>query len=521
MIQVFENRFDTGYLELLSQKLDVKSLKRSAIQITRDDKVKYFTDPDTNEVIKLDKAVKIDFCGFAATTLLGTNMEEMKKDIEIVYPRKAGRIIQLKTDISRKFKALLDPATVLGFNRNGMYLQIRFCFPYLYADFCISLMRAENSVIWNAKIDHEVSFKGNAPISPEEWEDSNLYRSQQASLKQIALLCMGNKSFSRVKDYDKATNTMETRFAVIPIPVCVLIINDVAITDSYMYAKVTDDHLAFNTPVNVVKRFRNKKDSERGKEDTCFMMLRQNFLYTFRHDLTMHADMASMFRETKPLGLMTVLPPEVANTQWQKKIDRIILRKKSTNKNYNPRAAEEVRDLKTWKENVVAKMNLCTRKIQAKKMQFDVSEMTLKIGREASKYCAEVRYKDELLFKLEQSNTLFCALAHYAYAKSANQEKKVQMHREYKSKAELRRAIIREMAAKSRIKTKAVKASELFKILFDAPPAWPWALRIPAKNITIRASEVHKAAYKSKEGKKISCLEGLTILPENGMPLFY
>jgi hypothetical protein len=511
MIRTFENKFDTNYLRFLADKLELNSLKASAINITRKEKWKEYKSQVTKKTITLKKAIKIDFCGLASTTLLGTNMEEKAKDICAVYPEQSGEIIRLKTDISEKFRLLLTDETLDDLNQSGIYLQIRLCFPYLYADFPISLIRAEDSEIWNAKMDHEVVFSGNAPISSDEWRHSNLYDSQSGCLKEIARLCDKHRSFSRIEHYDMAINTLEARFAVIPVPVCVLMINDIAFSDAYIYAKVTDEnHLAFNTPVNAISQFSSAKGRKAKKEDTGFVMLRQNFLYIWRHDLTLYADMATRFRENTPYGLLTILPPDEVNAQWQKKIERIIERRKSMHPTYNPEAPREKERIREWKENVIKKMELNTRKIQDKGIVIDPSQLHIKIGRKAGEYYVDINYQSVPMFCLrkQSSNVLLCALTHFAFAACTGQDPK--MHRWYISRAQLKRQVIKEMGRKGRIKYPGVTKTNLFYSLFNALNKSQWTFNIPQANIRINDQhEIEKAKYTDRDKCERSCLDGL------------
>jgi hypothetical protein len=524
MIEVFENRFSIGYLQLLSRQLEISHLKKTAIELKRPEQLKELKTAGRKKSIPLNRAIKIDFCGFAASTLLGTNIEKIWDEAENMYGKDASRIMKLRRDIKKKFERLFDEEVLNDLNSNGIYLQVRFCFPYLYADFPISLMRAEDSNIWQAKLDHEISFSGNAPIAPSEWDRSDIYTSQIASLEALAGICKEHPSFAKTEEYDTAINTCETRFAVIPIPSCVLVINETAISDCYIYAKLTgdDDRLAFSTPVNVLRKFKDARARKGDKITPGYDMLRQNFLYIWRHDLTLYADMATDFKEKDPEGLTRIRPPwvkkgkkEEVNINWKKKIDRIIKKKKAINPGYDPNAPEEKRNIEIWTANVNTKFGLCTRKILHKSVRMDRSRLTVHISKKALVYRVSIRHEDEEIFvfaKPGDRSILFSAFAHFAYAKKIKCSKP-SMPEYYNAPTSLKTMIIRQLAVKKRIKKEGLDAESLFGILFKDSSLSGWEFLVDGKNIFMEDTEMHlreiNKAYYNKGADKKYCLDGL------------
>src|SRR5579859_413234 len=396
MIRTYANRYDPNYLKFLSKNLEPENLIATAVVAPRHELWKDYQSKKTNKIKELKKAVKIDFCGIACTTLLGTNRDKQEADIKVNYPDKYAEIVRLKEEVKKKFLHLFTDESVELFNTSGVYLKVRFCFPYLYSEFPLSIMRAEDSSIWKAALDHEVSFSGNAPVNSEEWADSNMYKSQIASLHEIVGICKRHPSFCITEDFPKVTNTMETRFAVIPIPSSVLMINNLIISDSYLYSKVADQqHLSINTPINVIDRYPSDMAMKAKKEDIGFRMLRQNFIYLWRHDLSLHADMATSFSQKSPEGLLKIKPPvkpgkrNIPNIDWQIKIERIKERKHELDKNYNPDDPSEKKMIAAFKSNLISKMELCSRSIPVK---MNSAKLFVNIGHEKAKFYVKLTY---------------------------------------------------------------------------------------------------------------------------------
>lgn len=520
MIQAFENRYDAAYLELLANKLSFDTLKSSALEIEREEQQKKFTPKGQQEPITLTKVIKIEFCGLAAGTLLGGNdIEEERREIEKIYPKDAARILNLRKEIRDKFEYLFSGRALEELNNGGIYLLIRFCFPYLYADFPISLMRAEDSLIWNAKLDHEVGFSENDPVSPGEWELSNVKAAQIASLEEIVKLCRQYEDFRQMTDYDMAVNTCETRFAVIPIPTCILIINDIAISDSYIYAKVTKEkRLLFNTPVNVTQRYLPGMPRKKENEAMSFQLLRQHFLYLWRHDLTMFADMATKFREYRPEGLLEIEPPMTDSGKpkpaidWEIKIDRIVAKKRRNNNEYDRKAPEEEERIEVWRANVIKKMKLSTNKILQRTIKLDQSKLEIKIDRKLLKYHVTITYNKRVIFvfdKKGENSILFSAITHFAYAKLKGLTPL--MYTNFKGKGELRRQITEQLGARKRIKDESIDADSLFDNLFRTSNHSGWEFLLPQENITLNEKYLHyfqRVTY-PVDGKNVGCLDGL------------
>ncbi len=507
MLEIFENRYDVRYLEMLLSLLDIDHLKRSAVAVERAENYKTYRASRHSPPEVLKRAVKIDFCGFASTTLLGATSKELAADIQAIYPEQFDRIMALRRSIHERFTLLLSKGCLKELNDAGMYLQIRFCFSYLYADFPISLMRAEDSNIWDARLDHQVSFSKNAPMTMDEWKDSFVYRSQMASLREVGRLCTANPSLVRTRMYDKMVNTFETRFAVIPIPMCLLLINGVAIADTYAYAKVSGgNHLAVSNPINLV-----------GHPGRTYNNWRQHFLYIWRHDLTMYADMCTRFEASHPAGVAELLPPVVPGTQkdpnidWKKKTDRIIQRRASLDRGYNPADPDEQRRIATWQQHVKEKMALATRKMRELPAVIDSGKLGIAIGKRDLKYYITLTYRGEAIFHMSKKvpSLAFCAIAHFAYAQMTGCSPV--MHQVvYKEKREFKRAIIKWLESGKRLKDGQFSMQLLFNALFNTGKGMSWEFSIPDDHIEFNtAGAVGKASYKGPDGEPISCFSGM------------
>jgi hypothetical protein len=503
MIRIFNHCFDIQYLELLADKLEFGNLKMSAIPLERKEHSKTYRPKPNDASIPFKGVIKIDFCGFAATTLLGEDSKELQEYIRVASFPKLASIVKLRTEIKQRFERILTDINLGKINKAGIYLQIRFCFSYLYSDYPISLMRAADKDIWDDQMSDVINFSKNAPMAAHEWRNSYLYRAQQASLTEIGRLCRKYPYFSRIRKYDEAINTLETRFAVIPIPIELLIINDAAIAEANIYSKVTHNHLPVGMPVTIVER-----------QDPVYEVWRQNFLYIWRHDLTMYADMCTNFSEKDPEGITTLIPPIVPGTEknnidWDKKIIRIANKRKTLDNSYDRHSPMETQRIKIWKKNVQDKMALNTRIMKEWPRKLEPSQLSIEIGRMGLYYYVKIKYTNEGIFEMQKPSPskAFCAVAHFARAQELGCDPN--MHTDVNGgRRELKKAIIHWLGSGTRIKDPSVAMEKLFEALFTSSGGTKWAFGIPKNKIVINVpAAIENAKYKTSDGSMKGCLK--------------
>lgn len=432
---IYSNRFSPSYLHDLALHLqDIEHLKKTALY-------------EEKEIggVTYTRCISIDFCGISASTLLFPNLDH--PDVDGIKPN--------RREVAKAFRDLFDQDLLLTLNgeksdtnadknKERFYLRVRFCFSYLYSDYPICLMKAEQKNVWKFQGDKPVDdFWVNKPLNNGELNNATIKDSQEHSLKGIIDILKDNEDLIILGGQEKKTNTIQVRFSVIPSPVCTLIINDTAYCDPYLYDKVKDDkQLSLVYPVNVFKAAINHPANENSK---AFDGIRRHFNYLWRHDLTLFCSDATKFSPSYLDGLSEILPPNLVQgpdgTNWAHKERRI--REKMRNiaqKEGRPPFFNESL-IKEWRDNLNAKFKVCTRKIEedlehgdkgnnnfSRNMPAPGKQTRIKIGMKRRFfyfhiYFAEINKECEYLKK--DSNLLYCLLAHYCYATLYGEKEKV------------------------------------------------------------------------------------------------
>src|SRR5437868_11769287 len=130
MPEIYKDRFDIKYLQEVSRQLELDELKANALVEDKRD--------GGGRTIN---CISINYCGIASNTLLGNTTFGVgaTDDPDVSY---------WKTVVSARFKHLLEPSTLNALMRDEFYLKIRFCLAYVYSDFPICLVKAEEIENW-------------------------------------------------------------------------------------------------------------------------------------------------------------------------------------------------------------------------------------------------------------------------------------------------------------------------------------------------------------------------------------
>jgi hypothetical protein len=511
---VYKHRFDPAYLELLAEKLYLPNLIASAVY-----------EPKEIKDVEYKRCIKIDFCGLAANTLLATNLDDV--DPATVEARKK---------IYRRFLELFNRKNLVMLNRlkekDRIYVKVRFCFSYLYSDYPICLMKAEQPEVWDNLTDNPVnSFYLNPPLSSGEFEGSSIHLSQKESLRKIYKIIAANKDLIILGGLEKKVNTVQVRFSPLPSPLCTLFINNEAFCDPYLYAKKKDkEQLSFKYPVHI---FHAKRDREN------FSEIQRHFHYLWRHDLTLFCGDATEFTPDNPAGLNTLRPPYDKQGNyiitWEHKIKRITEKQKEIAKKKKRKFKPDQEAIDRWKANVDRKLQLCTRKIsegfvppkektgmqeQTEKTARKPSPVarvkqtatTMTIGLNGKNFYFKISFQndiDECEFNEPKETLLYCVLAHYAFAKIKSTEERLLEPDLYKKSIYPKDKFMSQLILrlKSKLKNKSNPES-LFAMLFDL--SGQFSLKIPKANITFNTedfTQVNKATYKNKYKIKAGCLD--------------
>lgn len=241
-MKYFLNRQDPSYIEHLIEALDTASLIKSAVNATT---------PKNG----LNRCIHIDFCGISGSTLL------IEKKSALVVPA---------------FEQIFNNIETL--NKNGVYLKVRFIFPYLYSDFSFSLIAAEltpnRATIKDPK--YIPRFNDGIQITTSEYHASSAYINQYAALCHIESLINKNS----LKDRDNV-NSLQVRFATIPLNLCTLIINEECFSDPYLYSRKSRDITGLANKYPILHL-------EKGRNEFEFNCVVDDFRYLWNHPQTLY-----------------------------------------------------------------------------------------------------------------------------------------------------------------------------------------------------------------------------------------
>ena len=285
--RLFEDRFDPKYHEHLFNLLsDPDELCKYAIA---PGKTRTYADG------KFKKGIQIDFCGLAATTLLGVNIHGEEESPE-------------KKKISEKFHELLSVDSTERLAEKGFYLKIRFIFSYVYSSFAKSLIDAEASLSRPRGKDRQIvyNFDIQSKLSEELIRDSTLYRSQVSSLEKIASIIERNRILVMTRP-ERNDHTIQVRFSTIAMPFCLMIVNNRAYSDSYLYAQEEGGkgihNLFYHYPIQVF-------DVNDPFQSKYYSYLTNHFDYQWNNEVTLLCKDTTGFNDDKDYqGLSKIRRP--------------------------------------------------------------------------------------------------------------------------------------------------------------------------------------------------------------------
>lgn len=281
--------------------------------------------------------------------------------------------------MSKNFKQFLSPQNLDRLMGEGYGVKIRLCFSYIYSDYPICLVRAENEVKWrNKSVDSYYDFdEANSALNRDQLLHSTLAKSQKYSLESIATLINDNDNLIITDGKNKYDNmhTIQVRFACIPVGPCTLRINDTFFCDSYLYASIPKEKvLSVHYPLCVIKN--NKEQLKQ------FNSVKDNFEYLWKHDLTLFCGDVTNYTCDNHIGLATINEPFeedmiTPNITWNHKIKVIIdkklekIRARKIRKYPSDITKDELLILLEptiikWKANLNERLHMCTRKLKPK-----------------------------------------------------------------------------------------------------------------------------------------------------------
>lgn len=471
---VYPNRFHRDYLGFLEEQLSPDNLKKNAL----------FKEKKTEEG-KFERCISIDFCGLAATTLFSSSIaHEVPNFAETTSKR---------SDIAEAFRTLLKKETLAELNTEGYYVRVRFCFAYLYADYPVCLMKAEKNEIWDNLIDaSNYQYYISKPLNTGEFNGSHIRIAQNDSLTHILHIIQDNDKLIITGGAHVQANTLQVRFSTIPSGICVLIINNTAFCDPYMYAKLDHDrHLRLNYPVLVL-------DEKNLEMKDAYISIQKHFKYLWKHDLTLFCSDATNFKSDYKEGLLELLSPEQiigpGGTNWGHKEKRIWEQKEQRPGKVLEKTPLDIEKISEWKANLNKKLSLCTKKIKGNPDH--EKPVYIEIGMRHNFFYFKIEIKNpDLIFEYLQSEgtLLYCVIAHYSYS-LLNMDKKPNLHEIHPGNKnnhyKLKREIIEQLNHYDLHKNGSGK--DAFDILFSLESGFK--MTIPPENIDFDFKNINKIA---------------------------
>lgn len=266
------------YVKLLRSKLSIENLIATAIPLERNYKGRRYT-----------KRCRIDYCGVTAASLLGDGGGELA--------------------IEELFK------NVDQLNQVGVSVKIRLLFSYPYSAYFFSMIQAESAYYAPtlAEPENKPDYLNPERINDVRFKNSNIRIKQCNSLRRLeSYILRYGWNVGRNRE-----NNIVVRFTPFGPNVCSLIINDDCFFDAYHFTKESNklNRLSLNGPVLHVentREYHNKKLPPKESEDnSIFEKNRINFLYLWRHELTMDCEDATHFKSlgTEPGKLSEIKTP--------------------------------------------------------------------------------------------------------------------------------------------------------------------------------------------------------------------
>lgn len=152
-----------------------------------------------NEVFS--HCISIDFCGLASSTLLLTNLERDELNPETY---------KLRKEIKNAVRKIFDKKNLNALNKIGICLKVRFYFSYLYSDYPICLMKAEQDIVWDNLTDTlNNDFYISPPLTPDQFNNSKIYQSQESSLRMIFDIINKNRDLIILGGTEKKINSVQ------------------------------------------------------------------------------------------------------------------------------------------------------------------------------------------------------------------------------------------------------------------------------------------------------------------------
>lgn len=429
---VFNDRFDPKYHRHLAGLLgDLDKLCEHATAPQKD---------GTVHDQKFTKGITLYFCGLAATTLLGVCIKGEKQSPQNI-------------EISRLFERLLSKETTDRLAAKGVYLKIRFVFSYVYSTFYKSLVEAEASLsrprvkgkVADRNIDYNFTIQ--SVITKKLVEDSTLYKCQVESLKKIAALVEKNPYLVMTRP-ERNDHTLQVRFATIPMPLCLMILNNKAYSDPYLYSQENSGNgvhnLFYHSPVQVF-------DDTIDFQKKYYTYLSNHFDYLWNNEITLLCKDATLFDlERNCQGLSKIRKPEeLIFTQKENRIKDFLNKDKEAKK-------YDEKDIAGWKAHLIKKLAVylgtetistippeeTRHPVPAPIGDFD-NENSLEIGKKGNKYYFTLQVPSEdvtIHFEKNQPHLVYQLFLHAAVANHGYQNPV--MHIKHKHEARIFRHIL-------------------------------------------------------------------------------
>lgn len=199
-IHCYKNRNDIEYYQHLIAAFDTDRLMKTAYKIEKEDKIQ--------------KVIRIDFCGSAASSILQGS----------IYDAEQNKLYNAVQKLFKDIKSLKN---------DGYALRIRFLFVYPYSDFSFAQIEAEKSpyrtTIKEKRADDTAL--NLFSLTAQDFMGSVHYIKQKKSLHEIERL------YNKFCINDASIDLLNVKFTCFPINMRLISVNNEYFIEPYLYAK--------------------------------------------------------------------------------------------------------------------------------------------------------------------------------------------------------------------------------------------------------------------------------------------
>lgn len=286
-LRVYPDRTTKAYLLKVAYLLTDKSLISTAKLLEEGDR-------DDQQLLKLGYLSKatIYFSGLAGLTLFGSSERFNEKEI-----------------CAKAFETLLNTG-VKRLNVAKVALQIKLLFAYPFSNFMYDMLYLEindqhylSAECMKGPNKYEHNFEVDSRLTIDEvTSQSPTYDHLRNTLRKLQRAIDLKEKIWNVPKTDKCAgspNNLIVKFCPINLLCCMLRINNVILSDPYIYSKKTptENEMSLLTPITWLEIPTQSKETKKDKDNVYqFCSFLSHFKYLWEHPLTLYSTDATMYK---------------------------------------------------------------------------------------------------------------------------------------------------------------------------------------------------------------------------------